>query len=290
MPARAPTWAEFAAAFELFSDAIRCGAIGGAALGFLGVYVVLRRMVFVSAAVTQSAGLGVALSFYGEIHLGLHVDPLYGAAALALLATLLFVVEPRRLHLTRESLLGVAFALAGGLAVLVGARITQEAHDIQAILFGTAVLVRPSDRFAVEAAAVAILALHLWWFRGLTFASFDPVGARVQGLPVGLLDAIVLLSIGLMVGVTARALGSLPVFAFSTLPAIAALLLGMSLRLTFALATIFGGVAGVAGYLLAFFRELPVGASQTVVAGAFAVAASLLRIGGLTARAATRRG
>ena len=28
------------------------------------------------------------------------------------------------------------------------------------------------------------LLIHLWWFRGLTFASFDRIGATVQGLPV----------------------------------------------------------------------------------------------------------
>jgi manganese/iron transport system permease protein len=64
--------------------------------------------------------------------------------------------------------------------------------------------------------------------------------------------------------VSARALGSLPVFAFSTLSAIAALTLDLKLGWTFLLATLFGCIAGVGGYLFAFFYDFPVGGSQTV--------------------------
>ncbi|SEM85936.1 zinc transport system permease protein [Stigmatella aurantiaca] len=259
-------WEQFVASLDLFLDPVLCALIAGGVLGFLSVYVVLRRMVFVSAAVTQAAGLGVALAFFAEIHLGMHVDPTLGATGLSLLATALLMADPSRLKLTRESVLGLAFAFSGGAAVLVGDRIAQEAHDIQGILFGTAVLVTPEQFAAVAGVGGAILFIHLWWFRGITFASFDRVGARVQGLPVRLLDAVLMVSIGIMVGVSARALGALPVFAFSTLSAIAALVLDLRLPWTFLLATLAGCLSGAGGYLFAFFYDFPVGASQTVCA------------------------
>jgi zinc transport system permease protein len=254
-----------------------CALIAGGVLGFLGVYVVLRRMVFVSAAVTQSAGLGVALAFYAEIHLGLHVDPTVGAVGLALLATMLLMMDPARLRLTRESLLGLAYAFTGGAAILVGDRISQEAHDIQSILFGTAVLVERPQLLAVAWAGALILLIHLWWFRGLTFASFDRIGAHVQGLPVRMLDAVLMISIGLMVGVSARALGALPVFAFSILSALAALMLDLRLPWTFLLSTIAGAVSGLGGYLFAYFYDFPVGGSQTVLASVIVALAFVVR-------------
>jgi zinc transport system permease protein len=272
------TWRAFLGAWELFRDPLLCALVAGAVLGFLGVFVVLRRMVFVSAGVTQSAGLGVALAFYVDIHLGLHLDPLFGAAALSLLATLALSVDSGILRLPRESVLGLVFALSGGGAVLLGDRISQEAHDIESILFGSAVLVRPLDLAIVLIAGGLILAVHLWWLRGLVFASFDPDAARVQGLPVALLDRTLFVSIGVMVGVSARALGSLPVFAFSVLPAAAALLLGFRLPWALALATFLGALAGVGGYLFAFFYQFPVGGSQTVAASAFVVLAIVIRL------------
>jgi len=273
----APTWAQFWDAYELFQDPILCALIAGGVLGFLGVYVVLRRMVFVSAAVTQSAGLGVALAFFAEIHLGVHVDPTAGAVGLALVATLVLMLDPSRLRLTRESVLGLAYALTGGAAILVGDRISQEAHDIQGILFGTAVLVERPQLLAVAWAGALILFIHLWWFRGLTFASFDRTGALVQGLPVRVLDGVLMISIGLMVGVSARALGALPVFAFSILSAIAALMLDLRLPWTFFLSTLAGAVSGLGGYLLAYFYNFPVGGSQTVLASALVLLALVAR-------------
>jgi zinc transport system permease protein len=276
MPTDSPSLEAFLAAWELFRDPMLCALVAGSVLGFLSVYVFLQRMIFVSAAMTQSAALGVALVFYADIHLGLTVEPIYGAALMALLATSALMIDPGKVHLTREGVLGFVYAATGGAAVLVGDRIAQEAHDIQAILFGTAVLVRPFDLILIAVVGALLMLLHLWWYRGLTFASFDSVAARVQGLPVRQLRLFVLLSIGLMVGVSARALGALPVFALSTLPAITALLLGARVGQAFALATLLGALSGFGGYALAFFWETPVGAMQTTLAAALAVAALLI--------------
>jgi zinc transport system permease protein len=279
MNASTPSWETFLAAWDLFRDPLLCAVAAGTVLGFLGVYVVLRRMVFVSAAVTQSSALGVALAFFAEIHLGMHVDPVVGALALSLAATLLLSVDPRGFRLPRESLLGFAFALTGGATILLEDRISQEAHDIHSILFGSAVLVRPQDLAAVAVVGALVLLLHVLWFRGLVFASFDPEAARVQGIPVRFLNAFLLASVGAMVGVSARALGALPVFALGTLPAVTALALGLELAWAFALAAVLGAVSGAVGYLFAFFYEFPVGGSQTIVA-------STLLVGTLAARAA----
>ena len=267
----------FFAAWNLFRDPMLCALIAGVVLGFLGVYVVLRRMVFVSVAVTQASGLGVALAFFAEIHLGITFDPIVGAIVFSLLSTVLLSVDPRSFRIPRESLLGFAFALTGGATILVEDRIVQEAHDIHSILFGSAVLVRPMDVAAVAVTGALVLTLHLVAFRGVVFASFDPDAARVQGLPVRLLSAFVLASVGAMAGVSARALGALPVFALGTLPAVAALVIGLELRWAFLAAAVLGGLAGISGYLFAFYFEFPVGGSQTMVASAMLLVAFAVR-------------
>jgi zinc transport system permease protein len=272
-PAEAPSWAGFLAAWDLFRDPVFCALIAGTVLGFLGVYVVLRRMVFVSVAVTQASAFGVALAFFAEIHLGFALDPIVGAIVLALLSTLFLSVDPRAYRLPRESMLGFAFALTGGATIVIEDRIVQEAHDIHSILFGSAVLVRPVDLLVVGVTGAVVMILHVLWWRGLVFASFDPDAARVQGLPVRFLNAFLLASVGAMVGVSARALGALPVFAMGTLPAVTALALGLSLGWAALVAALLGALVGALGYLLAFFFEMPVGGTQTMVASALLLAA-----------------
>ncbi len=281
----APSWHDFWDSFAIFRDAIVTGGLAGVLLGFLGVHIVLRRMVFASSAIAQAAALGVALSFWisalvdpvrheaghaagpaAHVLPSLLFEPVLWAIAASLLATLVFIANPTRLHLTRESLLGFVFLASGAGAVIVGDRITQEAHDLSAILFGSAVVVQTIDLVLVSTATVVLLGGHLLLWRALVFSGFDPMGARVQGLPVRGIDTFLFVSVGLAVALCTRALGALPVFAFSVLPAMAALVLTSRIGLVFAVAAILGGLEGVAGYAVSFRAELPVGATQTGLA------------------------
>src|SRR5436190_22043422 len=132
MPHSQPNWQEFAQGWQLdiYRDPIYCGLIAGLLLGYLGVFIVLRRMVFVTAAVSQAAGLGVALVFFADMQFGLALPPVAGAIALALLCTALFALPIDRLPISRESVLGVIYLVAWAASVMVGDRIAQEAHDI----------------------------------------------------------------------------------------------------------------------------------------------------------------
>jgi zinc transport system permease protein len=197
---------------------------------------------------------------------------------MALGTAVILAGDPRRWGLSREMMLGIAFALTAGAAVLIGSRIPQETGDIQAILFGNAVVVSADDMHRLMWTSIAVMVLQLWWFRGFSFASFDAVSARVQGLPVRLLDLILLLSVGAMVGEVARALGAMPAFAMSTLPGMAALLLVRGpLWVTFAVASLIGAASGVGGYLLAYREQFSVGPAQAVTAVLLVVAAALVR-------------
>lgn len=280
----APTFAEFFANWSIFRDAVMTGALAGALLGFLGVQIVLRRMVFASSAIAQAAALGVALSFWVPAaldpvgHAARHAadpaahivpllfEPVLWALGASLLATFAFIANPVKLHLTRESVLGVVFLVGATGSVIIGDRITQEAHDLAAILFGSAVVVQRSDLVLVSLATVVVLATHLALWRPLIFVAYDPIGARVQGLPVRALNLFVFVAVGIAVALGTRALGALPVFAFSVLPAMAALALTSNLAVAFGLATVIGALAGGAGYVVSFRGELPVGATQSAVA------------------------
>ncbi len=271
----APSWAEFQQGWELgiYRDPVVCGVLAGTVLGMLGVFVVLRRAVFVTAAVSQAAGLGVALAFLLEIWLGAHVPPVLGALVVALGVTLLLTLRMQRLRLPSETLVGLVYLAASAGAVLVGDRISQESHDIAGILFGTAVLVRPSDFALVAGVGALVLVIIVVTHRGLLFAGFDPEGARVHGLPVRMLDLLLWILVALEVSVTTRAIGALPVFAFAVLPAMAALALAERVRVALVIAAVLGALAGGLGYLFAFFYEFPVGASQATLATAFLLVA-----------------
>jgi zinc transport system permease protein len=269
----------FFAAWELFRDPALAGALAGALLGFLGVYVVLRRMVFLSAALTQAAGLGVAGSFYAQLHLGatgLLAAPMAGATAATLLATALLasVRGPGR-----DRALGIAYLVGAAGTVAVGTRIAQEVQDIHGLLFGSAVVVLPGDLALLGWVAGAIGLVHLLGVRGFVQASFDRDGAAVRGLPVRTLEVSLLVSVAVAISVCTRVLGALPVFAFSVLPAAAAIRLAPNVPRALWGAAALGAAAGFGGYVVAYLARLPVGAAQALVAaGLVALAEGAVRL------------
>lgn len=264
-----PSWEDFVAGWELglYSDPVICGVVVGLVLGYLGVFVVLKRMVFITAAISQASGLGVALTFFIAIYFGVELHPVVGAVVLALAAAAVFTAPAGRLGLSRESLLGLVYLVTWAGAILVGDRIAQEAHDIAAILFGTAVLVDPADVKLVLGVGGGVMLVHILLHRGFVFAAFDPVGAKVQGLPVASIEIAGWILLALQISIATRVLGVLPVFAFAVLPAMAALMVIRNrIRWVLLLASIIGAISGGAGYLAAFFLEFPVGACQAMCA------------------------
>lgn len=262
-----PSWSEFAHGWEIgiYRDPVLCGVFAGVVLGVLGVFVVLRRAVFVTAAVSQAAALGVALAFLAELSLHTHVPPVVGALVLALATTGILSFRMQRMRLPSETLVGLVYLGSSAGAILVGDRIAAESHDIASILFGTAVLVRPADLLLVVGAGLVTLLVITAGYRGFLFAGFDPEGARVHRLPVRVLDITLWALVAIEVSVSTRAIGALPVFAFAVAPAMAALALLERVRWALLLAAALGGLAGGLGYLFAFFFEFPVGASQATL-------------------------
>ncbi len=268
-PDAPPTLHDFFAAWELFADPALAGALAGALLGALGVYVVVRRMVFLSAALAQAAGLGVAGAWFAQIHLGVPAGlatPTLGAGLASALAATLMAGGEAGLKGRRDGWLGGVYLIGAAGTLAIGTRIVQEVQDIETILFGSAVAVSPDDLRAL-AWTVGLLGLvHLVGLRGFVQVAVDENGARVRGLPVRLLGLLLMGSLALAVSFGTRILGALPVFAFTVLPPLAALRLAPNVGYAVLWATLIGALAGFFGYVAAFLWKLPVGAAQTLTA------------------------
>jgi zinc transport system permease protein len=224
--------------------------------------------------------LGVALAFYAQIHLGVSAalaSPTLGAIAATSVAVLALMLDRRAQATQRDSLLGAIFLLGSAGTILLGTRIVQEVQDIQALLFGTAVAVLPEHLRLLVVVAVALGALHLWWWRGFVSVSLDPEGSQVRRLPARALEVTLLLGLGLAISTSTRVLGALPTFAFSVLPALMATRIAPNLPRALWLAALLGAACGFGGYVLAFLYELPVGAAQAALGVAGFAAVGLAR-------------
>lgn len=260
----------------LYRDAIAAGSLAAAALALLGVFIVLRRAVFAAATVGQAAGLGVVFAFYMGIHWGLPLSPVLGALLVSGAATALLALRASPRALPQDATLGLMFLAASAAAVALGDRTTQEAHEVSSILFGTAVVVSGADVMLLAVVALVVTGVVRVTWRGLAFVGFDSDGARVQNLPVRALNLGFWLMVAVTIAICTRVLGALPVFAFTVLPPISAIVTTSSLGVTLLVSSALGALCAAGGYTAAYFLALPVGATQTLMAALLLAPALLL--------------
>ena len=274
-------FADFWAGRDLWREPMIAGVLAGAILGYIGVFVVLKRMVFVSAALSEISGVGVAFAFYVGALLGIDphahgavpvlLEPTWFSLIFACLAAALFSLRPGHRKLATETIVGLGYIIASALvlAILNSPRIAQEAHAVGDILFGNAVTVPRSQIWALFAASLAVVAVHALFFKELLFVSYDPETAVVQGVGVFRYELLLNLATAVVISVATRAVGALPVFAFTVIPAAAALMITEKMRLTIVLSVAFAIVAAAVGYYLSWIEQLPTGATMVVTASFF---------------------
>ncbi|HEY6912967.1 MAG TPA: metal ABC transporter permease [Myxococcales bacterium] len=276
-------FADFWAGRDLWREPMIAGILAGAILGYIGVFVVLKRMVFVSAALSEISGVGVAFAFWIGAIMG--VDPhLHGAVPILLeptwfsllfacAAAVAFSFQPGHRKLATETIVGLGYIISSALvlAILNSPRIAQEAHAVGDILFGNAVTVPRAQIWALGAASAAAVAVTALFFKEVLFVSYDRETSMVQGVGVFRYELLLNLATAVVISVATRAVGALPVFAFSVVPAAAALMITERLRLTIALSVVFGVVAAAVGYYASWVEQLPTGATMVVVVSVFLV-------------------
>ncbi len=272
---------EFINSYFLWRDPMIVGASTGAICGFLGVYVVLRRIIFVSATLTQISSFGVALSFYLE-GMGLAIfSSLFGPFALSLILTVFaaafYALKRDFSRISREGVIALGFLIASGGVLILGDRIVKGSHDIATILFGSAVVVAPADVYIVPGVALFVLLIHKLFFKDFIFVSFDTESAQLFKYPVRLLNTLLLITVAVVVAVATRALGALPVFALLALPPLSSLYLTEKLKLVFVFSVVIGVLSAVFGYFFSFILSIPTGASITVCASIFFIIAAAWR-------------
>jgi zinc transport system permease protein len=264
----------------LFREALYGALVIGLACSVLGVYVVLRRIVFVGAALAQLSSAGIAFAlFLGGMGLGgeLTRHPVAMALLVTLAGALFFGLGGgTKSGVPPDATIGVTYAVAAALGILLISKAKSgEAHDI--FLQGNILGITRADTTVLLAVAVPVLALHILFYKEFLFVSFDPETARTLGYRVTRWNLLLYFTLGLVIAFAMQFAGVMLVFNFLVLPAVTGLLLAKSMGGIFMVAVVSGIIASVVGFGLSVPFDLPSGPAIVAVSGAIAALASVGR-------------
>jgi zinc transport system permease protein len=253
---------------EFMRLAFAAGAIVGVLAPTVGFFLVQREMSLIGDGIGHVAFAGVAAGYL------LGVSPVWTALAAAIVGAAGIEWLRARRRAAGDQALAIVFytGIAGGV-VLISAAGALNAN-LFSYLFGSILTVTRGDLALIATIGLGTLAVVAVLLRGLIAVSLDEEGARVAGLPVAALNALISMLAALTIGVSMRIVGILLIAALMVLPVAAAERVGWSLRSTMALSAAFGLASALIGLTVSYYGDLPPGGTIVLTGTAFFLAAS----------------
>ena len=251
------------------------GAIVGVLAPAVGFFLVQRRMSLIGDGIGHVAFAGVAAGFL------LGISPVITALVAALIGAVAIEWLRARRKAAGDQALALVFytGIAGGV-VLVSAAGELDV-DLFTFLFGSILTVTRGDLVLVAALGGVALATITLFNRAFAAVVLDEEGARVAGVPIGLLNVLLAVLTALTVALSMRVVGILLIAALMVLPVIAATRIAWSMRSTLALSMAIGLGSVLAGLTVAYYADMPPGGTVVLVAaGAFLVTSAAESIRG----------
>ncbi len=231
---------------------------------YLGLHVIRRKVIFVDLALAQIAALGTTVGFLFGI-----MPDTTGAYWFSLLFTFIgaavfSISRFRHEKIPQEAIIGIAYAIAAAVAILVIDKAPHGAEHIKEILTGSILWVKWETirNAAIVYSIVGIF--HFIYRRQFLLISENPDKAYKKGMSVRFWDFLFYVSFGVVITHSVGTAGVLLVFVFLVVPAITSMLITDVLWKQLIIGWSMGLVVSVMGLYLSYSADLPSG--PTVVA------------------------
>jgi zinc/manganese transport system permease protein len=226
---------------------------------YLGLHVLRRKVIFVDLALAQIAALGTTVGFLFGI-----LPDTTGSYWFSLLFTFIgaavfSISRIRHEKIPQEAVIGLAYAIAAAVAILVLDKAPHGAEHIKDILTGSILWVKWET---IRDAAIVysfIGIFHYIYRKQFILISENPDEAYKKGMNVRFWDFLFYVSFGVVITHSVGTAGVLLVFVFLVVPAITSMLITDVLWKQLIIGWLMGLVVSIVGLYLSYIGDLPSG-------------------------------
>lgn len=239
-----------------FPEALAAGMLISAVCSLLGVFVILKRAVFIGITLSEVATCGVAASFL------LGIPSFAGSLALVLAAVSLLAIPFENQRIPRDTLMGILFIAASALSILLVSKSGPGLMEIQAVLYGDLILASRKELLLLACVLIPSLLVFLLAFRPILHSFLDREAAKVLGIRTWVWESLYFLMLGLVISATSQIAGALLVFCYLVVCPATALVLSKRIAVVMVLAPLLGMAATFLGMVVSFDCDFPT--NQTI--------------------------
>lgn len=239
---------------------------------FIGIFLVLRRYSLIADTLSHVSFAGIAIGFL------LGINPIITA----IIASVVSSIAIERLRISKkvygESALSLF--LSGSLAIAIV--LVSLYHGFNAnltnYLFGSIVTVQLFDLYLIAIVSVIVVTILIAFYKELIYISFDEDSALVSGIPVRLINIILIILSALVIALAIPIVGILLISALIVIPVLTALQFRKSFKTTLILAEIVSLISVIAGIITSFYLNLSSGGTIVLVALTCFIVAFLINL------------
>jgi len=261
----------------LLRNSVYTSVLIGLACPLVGVFLVLRRLVFMGVALPQISSTGVAIALSLPMWLGLmqpehavHSEHLYafaGSTLFSLGAILVMAFLERRGGGSPEGRLGTAYVVAAALSIIILSKNRYGEVGWLDLMKGEVITIDDVDLAMTGIALAVVLTVLGLFHKEILLVSFDRAMAVTLGKSIVFWDMVLYLLIGLTVSMAVLSVGPLISFGFLLIPPLTAHQFARTMRQFAVAAALLGGVSAFLGFWIAYEYNLPVGPTDVVLLG-----------------------
>lgn len=260
----------------LLRNSVYVSLLVGFACPLVGVYLVLRRLIFLGVALPQISSTGIAFALSMHVWLGHGGDThgeeqrtlaFVGSVAFTIVAILWLSLLEKRGRGLVEGRLGTAYVVATAVSILLLVKCPVAEHGWLNLLKGEIIAISDAD-LGLTGTTFGVVLLALWLFnKEFLLVSFDREMAITLKRNVMVWDLGLFLLIGSTVAIAVLSVGPLIAFGFLLIPPLIAREFAGNMRQLALGASVLGGVSAVVGFAIAFRLDLPVGPTDVALLG-----------------------
>jgi len=246
-------------------------------LGYFGIHVLRRGVIFVDLALAQIVAFGAIVSFLFDHEPGSTATFAFGLGAAVLGAAIFSWTRMRRGRVPQEALIGITYVVASAATILVADRLPEHADHVKELMSGAILWVTWGTVLRNLLVCAAVGALHWAFRRRFLLITEEPERAFDEGLAVRWWDFLFYLSFGVVITIAVESAGVLMVFTYLVAPAIIAIATSDRWTHRIAIAWALGIAASAFGLFASYRWDVPSGPAIVCSLGGLLLTFAALR-------------
>ncbi|MHC9540108.1 MAG: metal ABC transporter permease [Vulcanimicrobiota bacterium] len=241
---------------EVFNEsfmqiALIASVIIGVTTSYIGVLVVLRRIIFVGIALAHFSSLGIAVAAY------FHQDMMTFSLVFTALGVVIMAPRDYAKRIPSDAVIGVGLASCWALSILFLSKADHGDAEMLTLMRGNILGATPWDIHILCWVLGSVLLLHCVFSKEFLFISFDAEAAQASGMKTSLWNFLFYLSLGVSIAVSIKLAGVLLTFSYLLFPAVVSMLLSEKIKTTIVISVAVSLCASVFGLVASFLLDFP---------------------------------